>query len=48
MFFLDYSNNDLRQISGTPISSTKKTDSHNITEILLKHYKSQPHNLDEI
>ena len=26
----------LRQIGGTPVSSTNKTDSHDITEILLK------------
>ena len=27
---------DLRQVSGFPVSSTNKTDRHNITEILLK------------
>jgi hypothetical protein len=32
-------NSDLRQVSfsvGTPVSSTNKTDRHNITEILMK------------
>ena len=27
---------DLRKVGGTPVSSTNKTDSHDITEILLK------------
>jgi len=27
---------DLRQVVGTPVSSTNKTDRHDITEILLK------------
>jgi len=27
---------DLRQVGGTPVSSTNKTDRHDITEILLK------------
>jgi hypothetical protein len=33
-FYLNFS--DLRQVCVTPVSSTNKTDRHDITEILLK------------